>query len=593
MLKKGSFNLKMPDNNFHELVSSAADPNTLIDVYDPETGTLVKSSPQSLKQSFYKPQQKPPMNVVYQVVYPDDLNLKPGVGYQKSKSRVGRPKKAKIPQLTHIELNQPSQKSKVQVVAKTRSGREVKFPKHIQNDFKKIVTDDNVTNDSEIETADFVKYTEADKSKDKPEVIEEKPTVLDSVQKKRRIASQYRCPKCQKAYMGRSKILEHLKKNPTHGPMNESEGNHFEVWNYLVSITQKCPSSERGPKLCQELSNLLHNLLLLTNALFKKLGNASNEVKVDKVLGNAIGLAPGTYYFDDNNLYKDVTVLKLMSNTDFLNSIRSKSQENIARSPEVNCKCGKSREVVPSIAPSIAPSIEANDEIVKKIDSINIGNNDTVPELEKAGDKFGEQQFFLSDDVYSSLSDYEMKSGLDPSEEKIAHESKPRPEAVNYKTDLSVKGGAKLFPDIGDYNSFSISYGDNDDNLEELKKSPKSPKIKIQSNILLCPPNPKLPQSNFHSETSPSKYLLNTDLLIDNSVLLPIPNLHHGVDELMLPVTDETGILDNSSGSDEVMNVDQFVNERFRRITESDVGANDGSLSLELPALGLFPFNST
>lgn len=410
------------------------------------------------------------------------------------------------------------------------------------------MTVDNVTNDSEIETADFVKYTEPTKSTEKPEVIEERPITLDSVQKKRRIASQYRCPKCQKAYMGRTKILEHLRKNPTHGPMNESEGSHFEVWNYLVSITQKCPSSERGPKFCQELSNLLHNLLLLTNALFKKLGNASSEVKVDKVLGNAIGLAPGSYYFDDNNLYKDVTVLKLMSNTDLLNSIRFKSQENIAPSAEGNCKCGKSGKV------ALSNSTEANDEIVKKIDSINIGNSNALPE----------QHFFLP-------GDYEMKSDLD---EK--RKSKPPSEAGNDKTDLDAKGDSKIFPDIGDYNNFSMSY-------EELKKEPPSPKIKSQSNILICPPNPKISHSNFPS--------LNADLLIDHSELLPIPNLQ--ADELMLPAAEETGILDNSSSSDEVMNVDQFVNERFRRITETDLGESDGSLSLELPALGLFPFNST
>lgn len=51
----------------------------VLDVYDPDTETLVKSTPEDLKKTFYKgTKEKAPINLVYQVVYPDELNLKVG-----------------------------------------------------------------------------------------------------------------------------------------------------------------------------------------------------------------------------------------------------------------------------------------------------------------------------------------------------------------------------------------------------------------------------------------------------------------------------------------------------------------------------------
>lgn len=141
---------------------------------------------------------------------------------------------------------------------------------------------------------------------------------------KRKVSAQYRCPKCEKGYLGKTKMIQHLKKYPDHGPIPEYENNlNFEVWNYLVDITQKCPPARRGIKFCEELTNLLHNVLLLTSALFKKAEIYKNPVEVDKVLGNAIRLSPGLYNFNDAELIKDVTVLKLITNTDFFKPVDS------------------------------------------------------------------------------------------------------------------------------------------------------------------------------------------------------------------------------------------------------------------------------
>lgn len=146
---------------------------------------------------------------------------------------------------------------------------------------------------------------------------------------KRTIAAQYRCPKCQKAYLGKTKMIQHIKKYPDHGPLPVPRNeNNFDVWNYLVDITQKSPPAQRGVKFCGELTNLLHNVLLLTSALFKEVEANKTYVEVDKVLGNAIGVPPGQYKFNDTELYKDVTVLKLITNTDFFKPV-SVSKETI------------------------------------------------------------------------------------------------------------------------------------------------------------------------------------------------------------------------------------------------------------------------
>lgn len=186
-------------------------------------------------------------------------------------------------------------------------------------DFKKAEFEETISENGEsvIKAVDFEQYHE-----------EPSPTPPENINAqqlkgaKRTIAAQYRCPKCQKAYLGKTKMIQHIKKYPDHGPLPiPRTENNFDVWNYLVDITQKCPPAQRGLKFCGELTNLLHNVLLLTSALFKEVQENKTYVEVDKVLGNAIGLTPGHYKFNDRELYKDVTVLKLITNTDFFKPV--------------------------------------------------------------------------------------------------------------------------------------------------------------------------------------------------------------------------------------------------------------------------------
>lgn len=273
-------------------------------------------------------------------------------------------------------------------------------------------------------------------------------------QRKRTVAAQHRCPKCGKAYLGKSKMIEHIKKYPDHGPLPEYTNYNFDVWNYLVDVTQKSPPSQRGVKFCEELTNLIHNVQLLASALFKSVTHNKNIVQIDKVLGNAISLPPGKYNFDENQLYKDVTVLQLITNSDFFNPNKPSKLD-----------------------------VEEKERIV---------NNQVSP----------------------------------------------------HSNEVRCNSPLK--------------------NHQELPPIKKSSDQNIQS------------------------------LLNENSLLNNLPNIRNSVDELMLTTDDTTSnLLDNSTSSDEVMNVDQFVNERFKKITEPDIELNGNTLNLvDLPSLDLFQFHT-
>lgn len=125
-------------------------------------------------------------------------------------------------------------------------------------------------------------------------------------------------------------MLKHLEDNPDHGPIPEHcKTNNFELWNYLVDVTRKCPPGKRGLKFCEELSNLLQNLRILARYLFK-FSNEKNAVAVDKLLGAVLDLAPGSYKFNEIELHKDLTIFKMLNEMkcfDETNQMESRNQK--------------------------------------------------------------------------------------------------------------------------------------------------------------------------------------------------------------------------------------------------------------------------
>lgn len=484
-------------------------------------------------------------NYVYQV-YPNQLNPQPN-----EKLKKGRKKK-------RVEEPQEQKKEPAKVLKpapRTRSGRVVRFPKHMEKDFKKVEIKEskksNLEADAEIETSDFTQFKEepVSKSTNMPQ--------LDVHQRPRKIAAQYRCPKCLKAYLGKMKMIQHIKKYPDHGPLPQKENSsvNFEVWNYLVDITQKCSTAQRGIKFCEELTNLLHNVLLLTSALFKKVEQNKNFVEVDKVLGNAIGLAPGFYTFNDSELYKDVTVLKLITTTDFFKPV------NLVNSEKDKIE----NPVVETRTSNINDTITVKKEI--SIQNSEIENNVT----ETTTDLY----FNSQNDLRKSPHRIELRINLDLEDMKekiIPMDSDPLP-----LRDKSTKDGVNTLVDNLSKNLEDVYFN----TQEDLRKTTPFCIPEIEHKI------------NSNLEDKDEITQIDSELLSDHS-LMHLSNIRSTVDDLMLTSVDPGGtLLDNSTSSDEVMNVDQFVNERFKKITEPDLELTTPSLNLELPSLDLFQFHTS
>lgn len=256
-------------------------------------------------------------------------------------------------------------------------------------------------------------------------------------------------------------MLKHLEDNPDHGPIPEHcKTNNSEVWNYLVDITQKCPTGRKGLKFCEELSTLLQNLKALARFLFK-ISNDKNTVVVDTFLGAALDLAPGNYRFNENELHKDVTIFKMLNDMKLFDE---KKQATIIQSSQ-----------------KLPQSAVAKNEL-------------------------------LSSNFNSVTNNHDENAVMD-----------------------------------------SFLAKEKESNQDTTNKQPADNSLSLQ-----------------------------TDLLSDNSLLNSLPNLRCSVDDLIL---DNAHLLDNSVSSNDAINVDEFVSERLKTITGSDI-------DLDLPSLDLFQFHS-
>lgn len=380
--------------------------------------------------------------------------------------------------------------------ARTRSGRITRPPRHIEQDFKKIDVDEFNGDEDDLNTTEFTPLTTShNKNGEQTKVLNS----LDNHQKKRNISSRYRCPKCQKAYLGRSRMLRHLQDFPDHGPIPEHcKDNNFETWNFLVDITQKSTLSNKGRKFCEELTNLLHNVKLLAKVLFKATNEKKHTVKIDRVLGNALDLKPGDYKFNENELHKDVTIMSLLENSKFFEDTYLNTNE---------------------------------------ITEENRGteHQETTTNLEKQSADIGlTKQATITNTLQNN-------------------------DTIKSETSLGI------------VNEGSAKYPHN-----VIKKEMISFHDKLRNEV----------------KSEDSIISLHNELLTENSLLNSLPSLKNSVDDLIIPGVDSgqmTSLLDNSTSSDEVMNVDQFVNERFKNITEPEIDP----LALDLPTLDLFQFRDS
>lgn len=431
-----------------------------------------------------------PPNIFYRIMYPDELNLKP---FPVKPVKRGRKKKQPVTE-EKFDAKEVEEPPKVTKGFRTRSGRVTRPPQHIKNDFKKIDTTEGDSMDTdELKTFDF----ESPTITDTPVSFQEDR--LESHKRKRSISSQFRCPKCKKAYLGNNKMLQHFEKHPDHKPASDYyKARYDDTWNYLIDISNKNPAGQRGIKFCQELISLMKNIRLVAKSLFKSpTGVDKNLFFVDSMLSTVLGIDSGNYALNESKLHKEVLVLHPCSNN---------ADNNIQ--PDTNLVKPLDVQKKPTSFSAPCPQYGSNGAIVEPI-HFN-------PQI---------HNFNLNCDTVS----------------------KP------------------FNPDLNLFN----------EPLQVLKE-------KASPNVIL-PHNKKSIQTDIS---------LHTELLSDN-LLHSLPNLRSSVEELILNNVNngqDSVLLDNSTSSDEVMNVDQFVSERLKNLTESDLELPN---TLDLPALDLFQFHTS
>ncbi|KAK9511913.1 hypothetical protein O3M35_000474 [Rhynocoris fuscipes] len=169
--------------------------------------------------------------IICRVLYPEDLASKeekvPVVANSKKR---GRPLK-KEPEPEKLEK---VEKGADRVPARTRSGRVTRPPRHFFEDYKRLKGDEY--DDS---------YSDYHSGTD--ENIENSPSVNLlpglNVHQKRKFSSQFRCPTCNKVYLGRVRMALHFNKYPDH-----CDNKQLELLKESASVHEDFESStsERG-----------------------------------------------------------------------------------------------------------------------------------------------------------------------------------------------------------------------------------------------------------------------------------------------------------------------------------------------------------
>ncbi|KAK0163186.1 hypothetical protein PV327_006894 [Microctonus hyperodae] len=321
----------------------------------------------------------PNERVVYRVVFPEELDLRIRNPINLLKGRPGkrgRPKKKPstgVKTLTHEEDSTEDVKDeRKKAVARTRSGRLSRPPRHIVRDYKHLHHVDLTQVDLDDSDGGYSDYHISNDKLESDDVVKDLLTGYEGP--KRKISDDFRCPTCSKIYLGRTRMEKHFEIYPDHGSVDQlpprtaeqdlksnafppdpfkRKGKKRGPWAY---ITPEAKSERRQLKLKDALSacdneeiikiaakpvlnaqslfdlmvmksnnclkTFLNELKLLVNktreqvnAMLSPVNNNDkygNTVKLDdKLLGDTLNLTTGLYYIKDDVFNKS---------TDFYNT---------------------------------------------------------------------------------------------------------------------------------------------------------------------------------------------------------------------------------------------------------------------------------
>nr|XP_012148477.1 PREDICTED: uncharacterized protein LOC100878977 [Megachile rotundata] len=164
--------------------------------------------------------------VVYRVVFPEELDLRirnPSNLLKSRGGKRGRPKKSAIrpsslppkPPPIPDEEQEEMKDERKKVVARTRSGRLSRPPRHMVRDYKHLHHLDFLQPDLDDSDGGYSDYNTNNDKLDEEESPKELLTGLEVP--KRKISDHFRCPTCNKIYLGRTRMARHFEMHPDHG----------------------------------------------------------------------------------------------------------------------------------------------------------------------------------------------------------------------------------------------------------------------------------------------------------------------------------------------------------------------------------------
>nr|CAD7461333.1 unnamed protein product [Timema tahoe] len=180
--------------------------------------------------------------IIYRVVYPEDLDLhEPGSpsdrkGYSvRGRGKRGRPPKSAVRGPGRYDnrsvdmdldedgmLNDSTKDERKKLLPRTRSGRLSRPPRHMVKDYKRLHHLDFADADLDDSDGGYSDYQVSEPEEGEPEKAESKEELLEGlVIPKRKISSHFRCPTCQKIYLGRNRMARHFEMYPDHGNIDQ------------------------------------------------------------------------------------------------------------------------------------------------------------------------------------------------------------------------------------------------------------------------------------------------------------------------------------------------------------------------------------
>ncbi|XP_011496928.1 PREDICTED: uncharacterized protein LOC105361448 isoform X2 [Ceratosolen solmsi marchali] len=173
----------------------------------------------------------PNEKVVYRLVFPDEMDLRmksPSSLLKNRGGKRGRPKKNAIRppiltnKLTPEEEQDDGKDERKKIVARTRSGRLSRPPRHMVRDYKHLHHLDFMQPDMDDSDGGYSDYNTSGGCINSNKLEEE-----DGIQRtellaglevpKRKISDHFRCPTCSKIYLGRTRMARHFEMHPDHG----------------------------------------------------------------------------------------------------------------------------------------------------------------------------------------------------------------------------------------------------------------------------------------------------------------------------------------------------------------------------------------